>query len=204
MTDTSPRFSGPLRPLHPCWVTILCSDWVGFSALTHRLRSQRIAHLLNEYLAVMSEVITDQGGTVNPFLGDGILAMFGAPQTTTPALQVQQAIAAARQMTVVMAQLNSHWQRQGIPSVQCRWGIHQGMAMVGEFGGRARSDYTAVGATINFAVQLQTAAAPGTILVSAAIADYLQPADIGWGFFLPLKGVDKTVLVFDLLLDPRQ
>lgn len=152
-----------LRP-EPRLITILFSDIVGFTQLANTLRSRRVAELLNEYLEAMTHAVFDNGGTVDKFMGDAILALFGAPEELTPNEQVRRAIAAARQMHLSLHQLNQRWQAQGIvgdqgpPPVQFRCGIHQGTAVVGMFGGSERSDYTAIGPAVNIASRLQEAA----------------------------------------------
>jgi adenylate cyclase len=191
----SGRLMLDLRP-EPRLVTILFSDIVGFTQLSNTLRSRRIAELLNEYLEAMTKVVFDNGGTVDKFMGDAVLALFGAPEDLTPNEQVRRAIAAARQMQQVLRQLNARWSEQGIPQVQFRCGIHQGTAVVGMFGSPQRSDYTAIGPTVNIASRLQEAAKPNGILVSAAVADYLKEDEIIKGSPLQLKGVDETVLTF--------
>ncbi|HAX74575.1 MAG TPA: adenylate cyclase [Cyanobacteria bacterium UBA11372] len=191
----SGRLMLDLRP-EPRLVTILFSDIVGFTQLSNTLRSRRIAELLNEYLEAMTKVVFDNGGTVDKFMGDAVLALFGAPEDLTPNEQVRRAIAAARQMQQVLKQLNARWSEQGIPQVQFRCGIHQGTAVVGMFGSAQRSDYTAIGPTVNIASRLQEAAKPNGILVSAAVADYLKEDEIIKGSPLQLKGIDETVLTF--------
>lgn len=191
----SGRLMLDLRP-EPRLVTILFSDIVGFTQLSNTLRSRRIAELLNEYLEAMTKVVFDNGGTVDKFMGDAVLALFGAPEDLTPNEQVRRAIAAARQMQQVLGQLNARWTAQGIPQVQFRCGIHQGTAVVGMFGSAQRSDYTAIGPTVNIASRLQEAAKPNGILVSAAVADYLKEDEIIKGSPLQLKGIDETVLTF--------
>lgn len=184
-----------LRP-EPRLVTILFSDIVGFTQLSNTLRSRRIAELLNEYLEAMTKVVFDNGGTVDKFMGDAVLALFGAPEDLTPNEQVRRAIASARQMRQALNALNARWSEQGIPQVQFRCGIHQGTAVVGMFGSVQRSDYTAIGPTVNIAARLQECAKPNGILVSAAVADYLTEDEITKGSPLQLKGVDETVLTF--------
>lgn len=186
-----------LRP-EPRMVTVLFSDIVGFTQLSNTLRSRRVAELLNEYLSCMTRVIFDNGGTVDKFMGDAILAIFGAPEELTPNEQVKRAIAAARQMYRMLDDLNVRWASQGIDPVQFRCGIHQGTAVVGMFGGDERSDYTAIGPSVNIAARLQEAAEPGSILVSAAVADYLDEEIIKKESPLKLKGVDETVLTFSV------
>ncbi|HAX85216.1 MAG TPA: adenylate cyclase, partial [Cyanobacteria bacterium UBA11370] len=188
----------------PRLITSLFSDIVGFTELSNTLRSRRIAELLNEYLAAMTRAVFDNGGTVDKFMGDGILAIFGAPEELTPQEQVKRAIGAARQMLKSLEQLNEQWQAKGIvgnggpPPVRFRCGIHQGTAVVGMFGGSERSDYTAIGPSVNIAARLQEAAEPNSILVSASVADWLDDDSLTKYRPLQLKGVDETVLTFAL------
>ncbi|MDF5729608.1 MAG: response regulator [Rhizonema sp. PD38] len=190
-----------LRP-EPRLITVLFSDIVGFTQLANTLRSRRVAELLNEYLEEMTRAVFDNGGTVDKFMGDAILALFGAPEELTPHEQVRRAIGTARGMLRSLEQLNQRWQEQGLldinkhNAVQFRCGIHQGTAVVGMFGSVDRADYTAIGPSVNIAARLQQVAAPGTILVSAAVADYLQEDEIIKHSLLELKGVDETVLTF--------
>ena len=151
-----------LRP-EPRLITVLFSDIVGFTQLSNTLRSRRVAELLNEYLSEMSRAIFENGGTVDKFIGDAIVALFGAPEDLTPNEQVRRAIAAARQMDRVLSDLNERWQAQGVSPIQFRCGIHQGTAVVGMFGSAERSDYTAIGPSVNIAARLQEAAAPNVV-----------------------------------------
>jgi adenylate cyclase len=161
-----------------------------------------VAELLNEYLEAMTKVVFENGGTVDKFMGDAILALYGAPEELTPNEQVRRAINTAKAMHRSLALLNERWRSQGIfdsdrlTGVQFRCGIHQGTAVVGMFGSAERADYTAIGPSVNIAARLQSAAVPGTILVSAAVADYLLEEEITKGKPLELKGVDETVLTF--------
>jgi adenylate cyclase len=104
-------------------------------------------------------------------------------------------------MSSRLAEMNRAWGEQGIPSVRFRCGIHQGTAVVGMFGSEERSDYTAIGPCVNISSRIQQAARPGTVLVSAAVADYLDENDIEKVGPLELKGVDETVLTFSVNLD---
>ncbi|MBV9388541.1 MAG: response regulator [Chroococcidiopsidaceae cyanobacterium CP_BM_ER_R8_30] len=191
----------------PRLITILFSDIVGFTELANTLRSRRMAELLNEYLEAMTKAVFANGGTVDKFMGDAILAIFGAPEELTPNEQTRRAIATARTMQNSLSLLNQRWIEQGLvgrnssnPPVQFRCGIHQGTAIVGMFGSTERADYTAIGPSVNIASRIQQAAAPGVILVSATVADYLQEDEIAKYSSLKLKGVDETVLTFALQL----
>ncbi len=184
-----------LRP-EPRLLTVLFTDIIGFTQLSNTLRSRRVAEVLNEYLAEMTQVIFNNGGTIDKFMGDAILALFGAPEELNPNEQVRRAVLTARQMRRALNSLNQRWQAQGIGPVQFRCGIHQGTAVVGMFGGAERSDYTAIGPSVNIASRIQAVAEPDSILVSAAVADYLAEDEITKFSPLKLKGVDETVLTF--------
>jgi class 3 adenylate cyclase len=193
-----------LRP-EPRMITVLFSDIIGFTQLSNTLRSRRVSELLNEYLTEMTHAIFEHGGTVDKFMGDAILAIFGAPEEISPNEQVRRAIASARAMYKTLARLNEKWQAQGITqTVQFRCGIHQGTAVVGMFGGSERADYTAIGPSVNIAARIQEAAEPSSILVSAAVADYLELEEDAITKYSPLtlKGVDETVLTFSIHPDP--
>ncbi|HEY9741524.1 MAG TPA: response regulator, partial [Coleofasciculaceae cyanobacterium] len=186
----------------PRLITILSSDIVGFNQLANMLRSRRVAQLLNEYLEAMIHAVFDNGGTLDKFMGDSTLAFFGAPEELTPNEQAQRALAAARQMLRSLEELNQRWQEQGIVGengirpVRFRCGIHQGAAVVGMFGSKERSDYTAIGPSVNVASGLQEAAEPNSILVSATVADYLDDNVVTKDRLLQCKGVDETVGIF--------
>ena len=190
-----------LRP-EPRLITVLFSDIVGFTQLSNTLRSRKVAELLNEYLEAMTKAVFDNGGTVDKFMGDAILALYGAPEELTPNEQVRRAVNTSRAMLRALSELNQRWREQGIfdsdgrSGLLFRCGIHQGTAVVGMFGSSERADYTAIGPSVNIASRLQGAADPGSILVSAAVADYLEEEEIIKGKPLQLKGVDETVLTF--------
>jgi class 3 adenylate cyclase len=107
-------------------------------------------------------------------------------------------------MLYSLQKLNQQWKALGIvgengpPPVKFRCGIHQGTAVVGMFGGKERSDYTAIGPSVNIASRLQEAAEPNSILVSASVADWLDDDEITKFSPLKLKGVDETVLTFSV------
>ncbi|MEO0826986.1 MAG: response regulator [Cyanobacteria bacterium J06642_9] len=192
-----------LRP-EPRLITIVFSDIIGFTELSNLLKSRRVAELLNEYLAAMTEAIFTNGGTVDKFMGDAVLALFGAPEELTPEAQARQAIAAARQMYQKLDELNQRWQAQGIGPVQFRCGIHQGTAVVGMFGNDERADYTAIGPSVNVAARLQDAASADCILVSEAIARHLPPDEVEQFGSVNLKGIDEAVSTYGIRIHHSQ
>ncbi|MGB3511586.1 MAG: response regulator [Microcoleaceae cyanobacterium] len=197
-----------LRP-EPRLVTVLFSDIVGFTQMSNTLQSRRIAELLNEYLGEMTRAIFANGGTVDKFVGDAVMAIYGSPEELTAQEQVRRAIASARAMLRALDKLNERWQKlgligdNGVPPVRFRCGIHQGSAVVGMFGSAERSDYTAIGPSVNIAARLQEAAEPNTILVSTTVAEYVDSQEVRNYGSLKLKGIDEEVLGFVVSRDPR-
>lgn len=188
----------------PRLVTILFSDIVGFTPLSSHLGPQLIAELLNEYLEAMTQAVFDNRGTVDKFIGDAVLALFGSPEALPPEEQAKRAIAVAKSMGEKLHYLNLDWQKRGIlgcegrpDMMQVRCGIHQGKVVVGMFGGGQRSDYTAIGPAVNMAARLQEAATPMQAYISETIAQHL---DDGHQLILKdnlnLKGIEGAVRAY--------
>lgn len=186
-----------LQP-EPRLVTVLFSDIVSFTPLSDQLGSRRIAQVLNEYLEAMTDAIFESGGTVDKFMGDGVMALFGAPEDHSPAQQAQQAVNAVQFMHVKLIDLNQRWQTEGMKPVQFRCGIHQGDAVVGMFGSSVRADYTAIGPCVNIASRLQEAAHPDEILVSSEVAQHLDPNHLQSVRPVSLRGVNTPLLAHSL------
>jgi adenylate cyclase len=192
------KLSLDLTP-EPRRITVLFCDLVGFTNLSSRLEVVLLAEILNEYLEAMSKAVFDHNGTVDKFVGDGVMAMFGAPEDLSCPEQARRAISTAKTMYFYLHMLNQRWQAKvnsngSIPMLQMRCGIHQGKAVVGMFGGGQRKDYTAVGKVVNIASRLQSVALPNSIMISETTVNALsQNIDyIHWGQVqnLQLKGID--------------
>ncbi|AFY40437.1 adenylate/guanylate cyclase with GAF sensor(s) [[Leptolyngbya] sp. PCC 7376] len=196
-----------LRP-EPRLVTILFSDIVGFTPLSSKLGPQLIAELLNEYLEAMTQAVFDNRGTVDKFIGDAVLALFGSPEELAPQEQAERAIAVAKAMGENLHQLNREWQTRGIlgtddrpPLMQVRCGIHQGNAVVGMFGGGQRSDYTAIGPAVNMAARLQETATPMHVYISETVAKHLDDShNLTLNDDLHLKGIDESIRAYSFPL----
>ncbi len=188
-------------------ITVLFVDLVDFTPLSGQLDPQIVATLLNEYLETMTKAIFQEGGTVDKFIGDAIVALFGAPEELGWQEQAKKAVKVSRKLYLCLAQLNQTWKVRGwvdtldVPFVQMRCGIHQGTAVVGMFGGGQRSDYTAIGLTVNLAARLQEAAPANQIWVSERVATYLDASEIERVPPLKLKGIDTLLHVFAIKSD---
>lgn len=120
-------------------------------------------------MTAMSQVVDAHGGIVNEFAGDGLMALFGAPDELPPAAQAVSAVRAAQAMQQLLPQLNVLWHEAGVTGeMRMRIGISTGVLSVGSFGSEGRMTYTAIGLHTNIAARLEAHCAPGEILLSRA------------------------------------
>ena len=141
---------GEKRPIHA-----LFTDLEGFTRLSHAIEPEMVAYLLNRYLDVLSEVVLRHGGTIDKFVGDAVVAFWGAPIA-----RPDDADRAAR-AAIAMYEAGEAFRREapeGVPPIGCtRVGLHRGDAIVGNFGGEGRIQYTALGDSMNLAARLEGA-----------------------------------------------
>ena len=136
-------------------ITVLFSDIRQFTRLAEGLAPEQVVSLLNEYFEVMLDEIFKYQGTLDKFLGDGIMVEFGAPLDDT--VQEKHAVSAALGMQKALKKLVEKWKREGKPEVAMGIGIHTGLAIVGNIGSEKRIEYTAIGDTVNVAARLEQA-----------------------------------------------
>ena len=134
-------------------VTALFADLVGYTAMSEQLDAAVLARVLNGYFQCMSDAIHEHGGHVSTFLGDGILAYFGALRPNP--WQSADAVRAALAMRAAMADYNRELAQEGLPALQVGIGIHRGNGLVGLIGSRERMEYGFVGRTVNLAARVQ-------------------------------------------------
>ena len=150
-------------------VTAMSSDVVGFTRLADRIDPEALSQIIDEYVAAMSHLVESQHGVVTEFAGDGLMAIFGAPEPLESADQVRHALAAAEAMHSRLSELNESWYRLGIEQpLSVRIGINTGMVSVGTFGSDGRGTYTAIGLQVNVAARVQATCEPGGTLLSSA------------------------------------
>jgi adenylate cyclase len=149
-------------------ITVLFADIRGFTGISETENPEKIVGLLNQYFSAMSDIIFDHGGTLDKYIGDGLMALFGAP-TATPADAVN-AVMTAVAMQRRLLTLNPELTDQGYGPVAVGIGLHTGEATVGYIGSEQRSEYTAIGDTVNLASRLESNTTGGQILISEATA----------------------------------
>ncbi len=135
-------------------VTALFSDLVGYTAMSERLEPAVLARVVNGYFQRMSDAIHEHGGHVSTFLGDGILAYFGALRPNP--WQCSDAVRAALAMREAMREYNLELEREGLPALALGIGIHRGPGLAGMVGSRERKEYGFVGRTVNLAARVQS------------------------------------------------
>jgi len=177
------------------YVTALFSDLRGFTALAETLAPEAAVDLLNDFFTEMTRIIFRYGGTLDKYLGDGLLAVFGAPLSDpTDAIR---AVRCAIEMQLALEELGSEWQRQSRPDIPMGIGVNSGEVLAGNVGSPRRMEYTVIGDTINVAARLTASAGPGEILlgestsqqISSQVATEPLPP-------LPLKGKREPARVY--------
>ncbi|MBK8465684.1 MAG: FHA domain-containing protein [Chloracidobacterium sp.] len=149
-------------------ITVLFADIRGFTSLSENENPEKVVGLLNLYFSAMTEIIFEHGGTLDKYIGDELMALFGAP-TATPE-DARNALKAAAAMQKRLITLNTELVDLGFSQIAVGIGLHTGEATIGYIGSERRSEYTAIGDTVNLASRLQSNAAGGQILVSEATA----------------------------------
>jgi class 3 adenylate cyclase len=167
-------------------VTVVFTDLVGFTAVSERLGADTVGKVLTRYFSETAAIAHRHGAIVDKFIGDASMIVLGAPDPLEPGEQARRAVVIARE-------LHAHVVGLGELGMQARTGINTGEAVVGNFGSAERSDYTAVGPTVNLAARLEAAAAPGQILVGAETARLLDGSvALASAGALELKGIGST------------
>jgi PAS domain S-box-containing protein len=182
-------------------ITVLFADMVGFTDLAESLEPEELAVVLNGYLREMTAAVIAFGGSVDNLIGDGVLAVFGAPKKMPEADQAWAAVRSAIEMRERCHRLGASLREQGIPAdLEIRIGVNTAHCTVGVFGSEVLQAYMAVGFAVNVAARLQTAADPGSILCGfrtyALVKDRVQAEERG---ALIVKGARRPVEAWEIL-----
>ncbi|RZQ51645.1 hypothetical protein C1E23_18120 [Pseudoalteromonas phenolica] len=180
-------------------VSILMADIRNFTTLCERNEPEVVTRILNRYFSAMSNPIFKHDGMIDKFIGDAIMAVFGAPQAGMNSAQC--AIDAAKGMLEELIELNKQFAEQGLPQLEIGIGIHSGEAIAGNVGSLSCMDYTVIGDTVNVAARIEskTKELGQVLLVSEDTAEKSEMSDLAWVADVKLKGRDKTVNVYSFL-----
>jgi adenylate cyclase len=185
-------------------VSILFSDLRGFTTLSEQMEPAQIAAHLNEYFDAMTAAIFAHRGMINDFVGDAVMAVFGAP--VEDADHAWNAVQSAVAMDEALEALNRRWEAAGLPRLRMGIGIHTGSVFAGNVGGRDRIKYTVIGDPVNVASRVEglNKELGTTILVTeetlAAVGERIPVRDCGP---MAVKGRVEKVRVFEVLTDGR-
>ena len=180
-------------------ITILTSDLRGFTSTSERLPPEKVIEVLNFYLGRMAESITRYNGTIDEFMGDGILILFGAPIRRED--DTQRAIACAVDMQLQMATVNQQMVDWGMPPLEMGIGIHTGEVVVGNIGSEKRTKYGIVGNHVNLTYRIESFTTGGQIYISHAAlraAGDMTVQIAGQQIVMP-KGVAEPITIHDVV-----
>ena len=169
--------------------TVIFADLVGFTPMTERLGAAAVAEVLNQYLGEVSSVAHAHGATIDKFVGDGVMIVYGAPEPMAPEEQARKALVLCRALQQRLGNL------PGEP-LQMRIGLETGEGVVGNFGSQNRSDYTVIGLVANIAARLEAAGRPGRVLIGPGAAALLDDEGLEAQGPIALKGLSEPVQVF--------
>ena len=153
-------------------ISIFFSDIRGFTNWSERKEPEEVTQILNDYLAAMTDLVNQYGGTLDKFIGDCVMVIFNAPEPIEdhPVAAIKMAIAMQEKIT----ELSEEWRKIGREPISVGMGINTGYATVGNFGSELFSDYTAIGNSVNLAARIESVSHPGQILVSETTRDRVQ------------------------------
>jgi adenylate cyclase len=157
-------------------ITVLMSDIRGYSAIAERTDPSRLAQQLHQHRGTMNRAILDAGGTVMQYVGDAVMAVFGAPDPLPH--HAEAAVAAALAMQRAQQQVNDTWRAQGWPAVELGIGLSTGDVAAALLGSDERLEYTVVGDAVNLCQRLQQFAGPGEVVCSDATWQLLDPRPV--------------------------
>jgi adenylate cyclase len=182
-------------------LTVFFSDIQGFTDLTDRLEAERLSELLNSYLSEMALIADEHGGTIDKFIGDGIMIFFGDPETSGRKADALACVRMALAMRTRVTELCTSWvDLTDSTELKIRMGINTGFCTVGNFGSEDRMDYTIVGGPVNVASRLESAALADQILIShetySLVKDDIYCRPVG---DIRVKGISHELRTYEVV-----
>ncbi|MBQ3079215.1 MAG: PAS domain-containing protein [Clostridia bacterium] len=175
-------------------ITIMMSDLRGFTAMSERMEPGKLLSMLNHYLGEMTEIIQKHGGTIIEFIGDGIMAIFGAPAYFDD--HAEKAVAAGVEMQSRMVEVNRWNEENGCPALEMGIGINTGDVIVGNIGSEKRTKYGVVGSQVNLTGRIESYTVGGQVLISPTTRSLIKaPMEIGSELEVSPKGVNEKIVL---------
>jgi adenylate cyclase len=178
-------------------VTVLFSDIRGFTSISENEPPERIVSMLNQYFSLWSDAIFEYDGTIDKFVGDAVMALWGAPLRTEK--HPEKALRAALEMRKRLPELNRRLNVEGFPEVKIGVGIHTGDAILGNIGSEKKLDYTVIGDTVNLSSRLEGLTKQYTCDILISEATYIRVSDLFRCEFVDsvkVKGKEQAVKVY--------
>lgn len=185
---------------HHMDVTVVFADLVEFIRICENKDPKRISEIMNRFFSAMSRVIYSEQGTLDKFIGDAVMIIFGAPVSMEREEQIHRSVACARKMMLALDELNQQLEAEDGTSFRMRIGIHAGSVIAGMFGSTERSDYTAVGTTVNIASRIEGLARPNQVLASQTVIQGLDDNEWTTAGLFKLKGISEPQELFEIHL----
>jgi len=184
--------------------TILFADIVGFTARCESLPPEEVAAFLNQFFSLAADVIFQYGGTLDKFIGDAVMAFFGAPLPQED--HAERAVRSALGLMDALERWNAEREAEGLDRIEVRIAINSGPVVVGDIGSASRVDYTVLGNTVNVTARLEEhIAKPGSIVLGettqAAVADLFPTEPLG---AVQLKGLSREINIFRIQREKLQ
>ncbi|MCR5688475.1 MAG: adenylate/guanylate cyclase domain-containing protein [Lachnospiraceae bacterium] len=183
-----------------CDIAVLFVDVRGFTSMSERLSPEKVVHILNRYLTMASGCVERNGGTLDKFVGDAMMAFWGAPLENDDS--IGSAVKTAAEIVKGAAEVSRELVEETGEELNVGVGVHFGPAVVGNMGAERHMDYTAIGDTVNTAARLEANAPAGTVYISRAVADGLKGrygcTSLGNSVKLKGKSEDFEVLKLDI------
>jgi adenylate cyclase len=190
------------REFHHREVTIVLADLRGFTSIAAGHPAGVVIQLLNLCLSRMSEIIVAHQGTIDKFMGDSIMVLFGAP--TSREGDVERAVTCAVQMQLAMKALNEKHKADGLPELFMGIGINTGKVMAGLLGSEAYSEYTVIGDEVNLASRIEAFSLRGQVLISESTYERVKGfAHTGQPMAINVKGKQHPVNLREVLSIPQ-
>ncbi|MCW8924995.1 MAG: response regulator [Xanthomonadales bacterium] len=178
-------------------VTIMMTDIRGFSMLSQALDPQDCVRMLNNYFGVMTPLIQKHDGVIDEFLGDAILAIFGAPVFSET--HAQQAVACAIEMQKAMDEVNETNRKWGLPGIEMGIAVNTGEVVVGNIGSETRSKYGVVGHHVNLTARIESFTVGGQVMISEfTLAQLDSKVEIAQSMKVEAKGIKDPVRIHEI------
>ncbi|MFC1839798.1 adenylate/guanylate cyclase domain-containing protein [Thermodesulfobacteriota bacterium] len=193
-------------------ITVFFSDIADFTTISEKMNPSDLVNLLNEYLTEMTNIVLEEGGIIDKYQGDAIMAEFGVPFYVPN--HADMAVKAGLRMQQRLKEMHQEWKEKGLPMLSCRVGINTGPMIIGNIGSKGIFDYTVIGDEVNLASRLEGANKRYNtlIMISESTYEYLTPKMFKTRILdvIRVKGKSKAVKVFEVYgetsetMDPNQ